>query len=61
MSEQQEKKARPYEDPPYAEEANDGLEDAGDDERALERPHRVHEPLNLRRNDNDEQISCLIS
>jgi hypothetical protein len=49
MSEQQEKKARPYEDPPYAEEANDGLEDAGDDERALERPHRVHEPLNLKK------------
>lgn len=37
--------ARPDEDPPYAEEADDGLEDAGDDERALERPHREHEPL----------------
>lgn len=35
----------PYEDSPYAEEADDGLEDAGDDEGALERPHREHEPL----------------
>ena len=39
-------KDKPYEDSPYAEEADDGLEDAGDDERALERPHREDKPLN---------------
>ena len=39
-------KDQPYEDSPYAEEADDGLEDAGDDERALERPHREDKPLN---------------
>jgi hypothetical protein len=41
----EEKDHQPNEDSPYAEEADDGLEDAGDDERALERPHREHESL----------------
>jgi hypothetical protein len=47
---------QPNKDSPYAEEADDGLEDAGDDERALERPHREHESLDRRHQPTVDQL-----